>query len=68
MLLTGASKVFTLTIILVCRSTLTGHKTPVCDIASDKDRLVSSDEEGTIAVWKCSKEKLQQVVKIKGSG
>ncbi|XP_064600424.1 LOW QUALITY PROTEIN: WD repeat-containing protein 54-like [Liolophura sinensis] len=47
---------------------LKGHKTPVCDITSDKDRLISSDEEGTIVVWKCSKEKLQQAVRIKGSG
>lgn len=43
-----------------------GHEWAICDLQSDKDRLASSDDNGTIVVWNCSTNHLKQTVAIPG--
>ncbi|XP_046558420.1 WD repeat-containing protein 54-like [Haliotis rubra] len=47
---------------------LKGHTCAICDLASDKDTMVSGDERGSILVWKAMGQQLQQTVKITGGG
>ncbi|CAL1530198.1 unnamed protein product [Lymnaea stagnalis] len=48
--------------------TLTGHKSPVTDLASEKDTLVSADGLGYIIVWKAKGSSFTQVSSMRGDG
>lgn len=50
------------------QNTLKGHTSPICDMAAEKDMLVSSDNAGNISVWKLSASDASQVASIAGSG
>ncbi|XP_074642372.1 WD repeat domain 54-like [Tubulanus polymorphus] len=47
---------------------LKGHQYPICDLASYKDKMASSDSEGNIILWKQNGSKLIKTVSISGSG
>jgi len=47
---------------------LTGHKHPVCDLASEGNTLVSSDEQGNIIVWSQTDAGIRQREFLTGSG
>ena len=44
------------------------HKCAICELASEGDSLVSSDEDGNIYMWKVAGNSLQQAGKITGLG
>lgn len=49
-------------------TTCQGHTSSVCDLASEGDILVSSDDEGNIIIWKVFGTSVQQTMKIPGNG
>lgn len=53
---------------VVIKDVLKVHKCAICDLASEGDNLVSSDEEGNILMWKVGGTSLQQTGKIPGTG
>jgi len=48
--------------------TVKGHKSPITDLTSEGEFMVSADDLGTIMVWRCSGSKFTQVSCIRGSG
>ncbi|KAH9488357.1 WD repeat-containing protein 54 [Bulinus truncatus] len=48
--------------------TLSAHKSPITDLASDNDTLVSADGLGTIIAWKLKGSGLTQVSNMRGDG
>jgi len=44
----------------------TGHDLPICDLQSDRDRMISSDDLGVIILWMAGSQKLKQTVVIPG--
>ncbi|XP_033756341.1 LOW QUALITY PROTEIN: WD repeat-containing protein 54-like [Pecten maximus] len=50
------------------KDSLTGHKQPICDLASEDNTLVSCDEQGTIIVWSLRDTSIRQREIIKGTG
>ncbi|XP_059169121.1 WD repeat-containing protein 54-like [Physella acuta] len=48
--------------------TLTGHKAPISDLASEQNTLVSADDMGCIIVWKLNGGDFDQVSNIKANG
>ncbi|XP_060073028.1 WD repeat-containing protein 54-like [Ylistrum balloti] len=54
---------------ITTKESLTGHKQPICDIASEGNTMVSSDEQGSIIVWSLQDEtSIRQREVIKGNG
>ena len=45
-----------------------GHHTAICDLASDADRVASSDDTGQIIIWQAGGEHIQQLCSIKPNG
>ncbi|OWF43963.1 WD repeat-containing protein 54-like [Mizuhopecten yessoensis] len=50
------------------KESLTGHKYPVCDLASERNTLISSDEQGSIILWSLNDTSIRQRQFIQGSG
>lgn len=48
--------------------TLKGHSSPICDLQSVDNKLISSDEMGNIILWQSGGDKCKQILKIPGSG
>lgn len=47
---------------------LSGHRYPICDLASSGNQMVSSDEQGNIIIWSLSGSSFKQTHSINGSG
>ncbi|XP_070212423.1 WD repeat-containing protein 54-like isoform X2 [Littorina saxatilis] len=50
------------------QNTLKGHSSPICDLTSEENTLISSDGVGTILIWNFSGSDAKQVTSISGSG
>ena len=63
-------KIFTILRSKYClsKSIFAVHKCAICELASEGDSLVSSDEDGNIYMWKVAGNSLQQAGKITGLG